>query len=78
MADGPDRPFMDESDDEKEAAGAMLNYDQYFPTVLPMRQPGHEEGFGADELQAGARVPEFTAEQVWALPHSELRASEFD
>ena len=66
MADGPDRPYVDESDDEQDEGGSMLNYDQYYPTILPMRQPGMEEGFNAAELEAGARIPEFTNEQVQA------------
>ena len=59
-----DRSYTDASDDEKEQPGPMLNYDQYYPTMLPMREPGMEEGFGAEELQAGARIPEFTNEQA--------------
>ncbi|KAK9831265.1 hypothetical protein WJX74_009848 [Apatococcus lobatus] len=58
-----DKSYTDASDDEKEQGGPMLNYDQYYPTMLPMRQPGMEEGFEAEDMQAGARVQEFTTER---------------
>lgn len=71
MQDGTDRSqYIDGSDDEKEGVGPMLNYDQYYPTMLPMREPGMEEGFRAEDLQAGAHVAEFTHEQVRPRGHS--------
>ncbi len=34
--------FNDEEDEKPEVAQPMLDYQQYYPTVLPMRPPGHE------------------------------------
>ncbi|CAL8468547.1 g8087 [Coccomyxa elongata] len=62
--------FDNEEDEKPEVAQPMLDYRQYYPTVLPMRPPGHEACEDEDGLEH-SKPPD-----IAHLPDDEVNVAE--